>query len=767
MACEGCRADYAAFMRSLRALAAKGPVSAPLGFELMARRAAAAPPVKAPSLLPVAVAAAVVLAFAIGYLVQRGAVSAQLDEKSAAIKKLNEDLEKARKPVVVRDNVARINGVEMPIEEYLERHLEAMGLVHEGKGYLPKEFKERFAKGESFVDGKWISVKDEIARAVKDAVDKVPKPVQPPTEAEILAKYDLVQTADGYIPRSYVEKLQAGEILTAEGRWRSYQEIVADALRDRRLVEHDGRWMSEEQRAELLAAQRVRNPGTANSPVTAALDGLVIGAPGGWKNLTIFPLSSKIPRPAGWTTLHDALGTGKVEITDAGVLTAKIKNSGAVDLIVFAGEVLVGGRCARVVAKDTVIEKGKTETVEVFDAEPAAFRTSEKFAKESGHYMALPDLRRALVAGSGQGAVWAHNQQLLAAIAPKGASPVDAYKAAADPIAEFRAALIDLRETTKDVVGVVVVVSDRVEYAEIFPDHATFCAAYERILRAAALEAVMRAALPPQKNLAGLPGSVAGVKRLLESAFEASADFEGETIVLRRDGEAVGSAVVSGGVAAHVVLFAGGDAEPPRAVVKLPAAKRDAYFTEYEQRVKGGNLAVRTAVFNDLATLPLADATKWLGSHLTDADVGTRHAVILALGRRNDPQSVDWLLNILNDTGKNPALFPPVVQALAKLGHVKAVDPFLRILEGKELEPALVVAGAIPELLLQLRDRDALSAAVGRLMSAYEQMNNPAEYQAALRTAIQLTTGKSFQSPIDARMWWNQHGKKFVDERVK
>ncbi len=766
MACAGCRADYAAFTRSLRALSAKGPVSAPFGFELVARRAAA-PPVKTPSLMPVAIAASVVLAFTIGYLIQRAAVSSQLDEKNAAIKKLNKDLDEARRPVVRRDNVARINGVEVPIEEYLENHLAAMGLVHEGKGYIPREFKERFAKGESLVDGKWITVKDEIARHVKDALDKVPKAVAPPTEAEILAKYDLVQTADGYIPRSYVERLQAGEILTAEGKWRSYREIVADALRDRRLVEHEGRWMSEEQRAELLAAQRVKNPGTASSPVTAALDGLVIGAPSGWKNLTLYPLSAPAPRAAGWTTLHDALGTGKVEITDAGVLSAKIRNGGAVDLVVFAGELLIGGRCARVVAKDTIIEKGKTETVEVFDVEPSAYRTSEKFAKESGHYLAAPSLRRALVAGSGQGAVWAYNQQLLGALAPRGSSMADAYKASADPIAEMRAALIDLRETTKDVVGVAVVIGDRLEYAEVFPDHATFCAAYERILRAAALEATMRMALPPQKSAGGLPGSVAGVKRLIESAFEASNDTEGDAVVLRRDSEAIGSALVARGVAAHVVLFAGGGMEPPRATVKLLTAKRDAFLSDYDQKVKAGSLAVRSAVFDELATLPVPEATKWLGAHLTDADVGTRRAVILALGRRNDPIAVDWLLNILNDAGRNPALFPPTVQSLAKLGHVKAVDPFLRLLEGRELEPALIVAAALPELLLQLRDRDVLSAAVGRIMSAYEQEGAPAEYQAALRGTLQITTGKSFTNPVDARRWWNEHGRKFVDERIK
>jgi HEAT repeat protein len=191
--------------------------------------------------------------------------------------------------------------------------------------------------------------------------------------------------------------------------------------------------------------------------------------------------------------------------------------------------------------------------------------------------------------------------------------------------------------------------------------------------------------------------------------------------------------------------------------------------------VKGGAPGARAAAFAEMATLPLPEATARLCNHLKDPNLAARREVILALGRRGDPAAVDPLLASLDS--RDAATFPATAQALAKLGQVKAVDPLLRILEGKDAEPALAVANALPELLLQIRDREVLERALGRMIGAYEQsmasesaiapksLDQPVP--TALRIAIQLTTGRTFPSPVEARMWWNKDGKKFVEDRVK
>jgi anti-sigma factor RsiW len=770
MACAGCRADYAVLQRSLRALAAKGPVSAPLGFELMARRAAASQEAAQlkPSFAPAAVAAAVVVAFAIGYLIQRSAASGRLEEQAKRIESLKKDLEEARRPVDRPDNIARIHGVDYPIEEYLARHFDGLGLVKQGNGWVPREWKERFERGESIVDGKWVNVSELIRTKAAEIVKAMPPPPVGPSEEEILAKHDLVRLGELYLPRSFFEAVQAGRVLK-DGKWHEYRDVVAEILRDKNLVEHDGRWMTESERQELLAASRIQNPGSLDTPATRVLEKLAIAAPMGTKNLTIYPLTSAASRETGLTTLHDALGSGKVEITDASPLLVKVKNLGETNLVLLGGEILLGGRCARVVVRDTVVEAKKTETVDVADIEPLVWRTGDKFVKESGHFLATPTMRAALAAGQGQGAVWG--------LLPKGAPPMEGYKAAAETLADTRAALIDLRENTRDVVGVVVAIGDRVVYAEIFADHAAFCASYERILRAAALDAVGRSSYE-----SNVPNSIAGVKQMLEWAFTLSHATEGDGLVLRRDdGSTAGRALLSGGAAAHLVLFAGTPAErrPGFATEKIDKRKGTALMLDYEARWKASAASGRMAMASELEALPLDAATQKLVGHLGEADTGVKRAVILALGRRRDPAAVPPLLELFDAARKDAALFPAVCESLSRLGDGRAVDPLMKALEGREAEGALVAAAALPKLLLQLRDRGALQSAMGRLIDAYDRALTNVEftpkgtapfelpYPAAIRTALHLTTGKAFGDAAEARGWWNREGKKFLEERTK
>ncbi len=154
---------------------------------------------------------------------------------------------------------------------------------------------------------------------------------------------------------------------------------------------------------------RAPEAATATNDFTRALDGLKIGPQMNVRGITVYPLIPGHPSPnPDYASLHDALGTGKLELSDTGGLfTAQVKNPLEKDLILFQGEVLLGGRSTRVVAETTVVFAGQTGKVPVLCVEPGAWRTGDKFAKESGHYIAPPDVRRSLVWEQGQGALWA------------------------------------------------------------------------------------------------------------------------------------------------------------------------------------------------------------------------------------------------------------------------------------------------------------------------------------------------------------------------
>ena len=129
-----------------------------------------------------------------------------------------------------------------------------------------------------------------------------------------------------------------------------------------------------------------------------------------FRGITVYPLlAAAAPAEAPFTTIHAALGTDKLEITDSvGLFQVQVKNSTDTDVLLLAGDVLTGGRCTRVVSEHTLVPRNQTGKVPVLCVEPGAWRTtSDHFAKESGHFVAPPGLRRSLLWEQGQGAAWA------------------------------------------------------------------------------------------------------------------------------------------------------------------------------------------------------------------------------------------------------------------------------------------------------------------------------------------------------------------------
>ncbi|MGI8923030.1 MAG: ARPP-1 family domain-containing protein [Fimbriimonadales bacterium] len=170
-----------------------------------------------------------------------------------------------------------------------------------------------------------------------------------------------------------------------------------------------------------LAALAIFGCGQKSQPQPAAQDarkaiegveGYALGDPVTYENATFVPvLSTKEPNQEmdDTITLSEAKKNKWVEIIevpgDEQVSRLKVRNVGPKPLLLLGGELLLGGKQDRVVAKDTIIPPGETKDVEVFCVERGRWEgASTRF--DYGGTM-IPDRVRKAAQYEGQERVWA------------------------------------------------------------------------------------------------------------------------------------------------------------------------------------------------------------------------------------------------------------------------------------------------------------------------------------------------------------------------
>jgi len=776
--CDDCRGEYEAFSASLKALQEAGERAVPEAFVRRVMDTARAEserqvlyqntgmrrpstrrmvvPKRAVWAIP-AIAAAALVAFAVGYFIQKQAAD-------RAIEQLKNDL--ANNPAVDKGPIAApeegvvwLAGKRYTTDQYTELILGKLGIVKDGAGLMAREIKEHLDKGEMLVEGKWMSAKGEVDRRVQEELAKSTGAPDPRAiEDRVIEKLGLVKRGGGYLSKAMAEALDRGLVVSPTGEALSLDELVADKLHELKLVRHEGRWMSEEQRTELLASRRIERPGgVANTAVTRALDGLEIGPPLGYKNLTLYPLFAAADKTVAVTTLPEALGAGKVDVTDElNSLQVRVKNKGDADLVLLAGEILVGGRTDRVVARDTIVAAKKTVPVEVFDIEPGQLRGPEKpaFRPESGHYWASLGMRRLLNEEPGQAGVWA-------AILGSGSrgTPVDLYREHRAALFEYRMALVELKSAQPLMVGAAIAVGDSLVSAEIFGSPALFAASFDRILESASLEAILAGPGRESRGASEFPSSVAAVKRMLETTFLAEQDAENDAIVVRRHGRALGRAVTGGGEAVRLLLFPDGSSAPrPPLDLAVQPAKVKRAVDGYEARLDSATGPRRASILREMAMLPGDYPRQKVLEHAKSDKA--RVPAIEALGLRGDPAVIEPLLEWLKETRKESsvALYAALAQALSRLGSEKAIPVLIQDLDPKTPQIARAAAEHLPPLMMGLRNLNTLETSMGALIQALERFSaEPSDPQGLswpVRTLRFITT-KEYGRILDFQNWWN------------
>lgn len=244
--------------------------------------------------------------------------------------------------------------------------------------------------------------------------------------------------------------------------------------------------------------------------------------------LTLIPVSTSVPDDQmmdDYVTLAEAKKRGWIEVIElpdeANVDTLRVHYTGDKPLLLLAGELLLGGKQDRVIAKDTVIKPGDTVDVMVFCVEPGRWNGDSMHFEPQDSTVPMKTKEKAIL--EGQQEVW---------------DSVGEYNAKASPNAEGTSLRYGYNNVTKspefgksldramrairgqkDVVGVVIVLGGRLYSFEYFGSARLFASSAESVVRGALASAVFEdkdTDLPPMKDVSDF------VNRSLNSAKSAS-----------------------------------------------------------------------------------------------------------------------------------------------------------------------------------------------------------------------------------------------------
>jgi hypothetical protein len=226
-------------------------------------------------------------------------------------------------------------------------------------------------------------------------------------------------------------------------------------------------------------------------------------------NVSIVPVVSRESEKTiaqDYATLSEAKKNAWIEIIEkpgaAEVDTLWVRNVGPKPILLLSGELLLGGKQDRVVAKDTIVPPGKEVEVPVFCVEPGRWEgASQKFSY--GETMVPLKVKEQAAFGDQEG-VWASvGGYNAAAEAPadggstisNGLKQAEVQKQIADNLEKVLAQL----GLNKNVVGVMFLVDGEMQTLELFGNSRLFDAAKTPLLKGALAQAAIAEGRPASK----------------------------------------------------------------------------------------------------------------------------------------------------------------------------------------------------------------------------------------------------------------------------
>ena len=208
-------------------------------------------------------------------------------------------------------------------------------------------------------------------------------------------------------------------------------------------------------------------------------------------SVSIIPVSStkgQIQQDGNFMTLSEAKKEGLVEITELGegdVNALRVENKGTRPLLLLGGDLLLGGKQDRIVARDVIVPPGKTMNIEVYCVEHGRWEGQSEHFEYKG--AVVPNTVRQAATYGDQQEVWGEVDKYNTANGSadpslpvsKGMSSGRVVQTLSDDVPKVLEKLKD----QKNVVGFIYILNGEVQSADLFGNTRIFDTAKESLLK--------------------------------------------------------------------------------------------------------------------------------------------------------------------------------------------------------------------------------------------------------------------------------------------
>jgi len=230
---------------------------------------------------------------------------------------------------------------------------------------------------------------------------------------------------------------------------------------------------------------------TDSSEVKTYIEGLELGNPFNYQNLTIVPVYSKrIKDRTDYVTLDEAITKGYLIITelDGGrVPQVRLTNNSSQYILLIAGEILSGCKQDRLVGRDALIGPGAKDVIlPVYCSEQGRWTSKGSYFTSEGN-QAHPMLRSQLYKRDSQSEIWGgiarYSEKCSVRSSTSALQDVYKNKKVQEKMDSYVKRLESFPRLEEDAVGIVVGLGDKVIGIDLFVNPGVFSSLWPKLLK--------------------------------------------------------------------------------------------------------------------------------------------------------------------------------------------------------------------------------------------------------------------------------------------
>lgn len=698
-------------------------------------------------------------------------------------------------------------------EDLLKLMLEKAGIVEYNGTLVSAEEKEKMERGLIRVGDNWLT-EEELTTQLKNAA---------------LAKENMVLYKGKWVTSEEKEMLEK-EMIKYQGDWFSKDDLARKIFAENGLIWIGSRLITPEINRNIANAEtvmRASNAGTRNN-ITLMIENVTILDPLTYQNISIYPLkapqteAAPVPKTA-MLSFTDAIKTNSLqlrELASASVGMMQIRNLTQSDIFIAAGTIIEGGKQDRIFARDTIISRNSKEwsDLAVFCCEADRWSTTPKETHLQGE-IASPMLKKVLYRQKGQWEVWNTIDAQKTSINDRATTSALQTAFSAQKYRDFLAEAAPAmgKMPDKNIIGIAVSISGKLELIELFNNPELFESNYRALMNSAVLEAFVMQNNPDIQSSSLIPDGKRSVKKTLETLFyilpEEKKHNGSKEVTLSGMNNLHASAMVNNDALVHLTVI---PENTPINLAKQPAGMPEPAYSdpntgivfkqilkEFHARMKSPDANERKTAVQELAKIDHPYITDALTPFLKDADNGIKCLVADTIGLQGTSQATTALIDALNANKKNLDVINSITTALAKVGDERSIEPLTKIVvtipSRKLSENALK---ALPYVIVRNKNKRLAEMAIDKLILFLEStqealdavekpkpkpwridpsketdeeqtppdLNEPIPDENASKEqltellkqlhfpalqTLRTLTGRNFSNATEVRLWWN------------